>query len=191
MPGILGFVGGLLLSALKRQRGIKAWGPPIPGHGAMLDLDSPCLSAPAFHFRLRCGWSPRADGAALAPPTAPEQPAEQQGSDAGAGAHIPDRPLRLGQKRVGEHVRRQVQRNHLPLALDLGRGRGPVGIERERSAGNREELVCHRPVGHRHLAVAEEACRVAELGRRQVAVENPLVALDHSLIVRAHLIVAA
>ncbi|HCV12177.1 MAG TPA: phosphatidate cytidylyltransferase [Candidatus Accumulibacter sp.] len=57
--GVLGFVGGLLLSALKRQRGIKDWGSLIPGHGGMLDrLDSLCLSAPVFYYLLRCGWSP-------------------------------------------------------------------------------------------------------------------------------------
>ena len=57
--GVLGFLGGLLLSAQKRQRGIKDWGTLIPGHGGMLDrLDSLCLSAPAFYYLLRCGWSP-------------------------------------------------------------------------------------------------------------------------------------
>jgi hypothetical protein len=57
--GVPGFVGGLLLSALKRQRGIKDWGTLIPGHGGMLDrLDSLCLSAPVLYYLLRCGWSP-------------------------------------------------------------------------------------------------------------------------------------
>jgi phosphatidate cytidylyltransferase len=57
--GVLGFCGGLLLSAQKRQRGIKDWGTLIPGHGGMLDrLDSLCLSAPVFYYLLRCGWSP-------------------------------------------------------------------------------------------------------------------------------------
>ncbi|MCM8594340.1 phosphatidate cytidylyltransferase [Accumulibacter sp.] len=50
---ILGFLGGLTLSAIKRQRGVKDWGSLIPGHGGMLDrLDSLCLSAPAFHYLL-------------------------------------------------------------------------------------------------------------------------------------------
>lgn len=54
----LGFVGGLCLSAIKRQRGIKDWGETIPGHGGMLDrLDSLCLAAPAFYVLLHVGWT--------------------------------------------------------------------------------------------------------------------------------------
>lgn len=53
---ILGFLGGLTLSAIKRQRGVKDWGNLLPGHGGMLDrLDSLCLSAPAFHYLLSSG----------------------------------------------------------------------------------------------------------------------------------------
>jgi len=55
---LLGFVGGLLLSAVKRHRGIKDWGSLIPGHGGVLDrLDSLCLPAPAFYYLLRYGWA--------------------------------------------------------------------------------------------------------------------------------------
>ena len=54
----LGFVGGLCLSAIKRERGIKDWGESIPGHGGMLDrLDSLCLAAPAFYVLLHVGWT--------------------------------------------------------------------------------------------------------------------------------------
>lgn len=54
---VLGFAGGLILSAVKRQRGIKDWGGLIPGHGGMLDrLDSLWLPAPAFYYLLRCAW---------------------------------------------------------------------------------------------------------------------------------------
>jgi phosphatidate cytidylyltransferase len=54
---LFGITGGLLLSAQKRQRGIKDWGDLIPGHGGMLDrLDSLCLSAPVFYFTLAVGW---------------------------------------------------------------------------------------------------------------------------------------
>ncbi len=55
---LLGFLGGLAMSAIKRSRGIKDWSSLIPGHGGMLDrLDSLCLSAPAFFYLLRFGWS--------------------------------------------------------------------------------------------------------------------------------------
>lgn len=55
---LLGFAGGLLLSAVKRRRGIKDWGSVIPGHGGVLDrLDSLFLPAPAFYYLLRYGWT--------------------------------------------------------------------------------------------------------------------------------------
>jgi predicted CDP-diglyceride synthetase/phosphatidate cytidylyltransferase len=51
---ILGFLGGLVMSAIKRHRGIKDWGALISGHGGMLDrVDSLCLSAPAFFHLTR------------------------------------------------------------------------------------------------------------------------------------------
>jgi len=46
---LLGFLGGLVMSAIKRDRGIKDWGQLLEGHGGMLDrLDSVCFSAPIF-----------------------------------------------------------------------------------------------------------------------------------------------
>jgi phosphatidate cytidylyltransferase len=55
---LLGFVGGLALSAEKRRRGIKDWGTLLPGHGGMLDrLDSMFLSAPVFFQIVRVGWT--------------------------------------------------------------------------------------------------------------------------------------
>jgi phosphatidate cytidylyltransferase len=55
---LLGFAGGLVLSAWKRKRGIKDWGTMIRGHGGMLDrLDSVCLSAPVFLHVVRLGWA--------------------------------------------------------------------------------------------------------------------------------------
>jgi phosphatidate cytidylyltransferase len=55
---VLGVLGGLVLSAIKRRRGIKDWGTLIPGHGGMLDrLDSLCLSAPVFYYGVRLGWA--------------------------------------------------------------------------------------------------------------------------------------
>ncbi|MFC5571480.1 phosphatidate cytidylyltransferase [Lysobacter yangpyeongensis] len=49
---LMGFYGGLVMSAIKRDRGIKDWGHMIEGHGGMLDrLDSVCFAAPVFfHF---------------------------------------------------------------------------------------------------------------------------------------------
>ncbi len=50
----LGFCGGLVLSAIKRDRGIKDWGGWISGHGGILDrLDSLCWAAPVFFHLTR------------------------------------------------------------------------------------------------------------------------------------------
>ena len=55
---LMGFLGGLVMSALKRDRGVKDWGAFIEGHGGMLDrLDSVCFSAPVFFHLVRYGWS--------------------------------------------------------------------------------------------------------------------------------------
>jgi len=51
---IAGVFGGLILSAIKRDRGVKDWGHLIRGHGGFLDrLDSLVFSAPIYlHFLL-------------------------------------------------------------------------------------------------------------------------------------------
>ncbi|MBI3561775.1 MAG: phosphatidate cytidylyltransferase [Gammaproteobacteria bacterium] len=55
---LLGTLGGLTLSAIKRDRGIKDWNSYINGHGGMLDrLDSLCLSAPVFYYWVKFGWA--------------------------------------------------------------------------------------------------------------------------------------
>ncbi|HET7315255.1 phosphatidate cytidylyltransferase [Salinisphaera sp.] len=55
---VMGFLGGLVMSAIKRDRGIKDWGASIAGHGGMLDrLDSVCFSAPIFFHLVRYGWA--------------------------------------------------------------------------------------------------------------------------------------
>jgi phosphatidate cytidylyltransferase len=51
---LMGFVGGLTLSAVKRSLGAKDWGEMIEGHGGMLDrLDSVCFAAPVFFHLTR------------------------------------------------------------------------------------------------------------------------------------------
>jgi len=51
---MLGFAGGLVMSAIKRDRGIKDWGRLIEGHGGILDrIDSLCFSAPVFFHLAR------------------------------------------------------------------------------------------------------------------------------------------
>ena len=53
---LMGFFGGLVLSAIKRDRGVKDWGRMIEGHGGMLDrLDSVIFAAPIF-FHLTRYW---------------------------------------------------------------------------------------------------------------------------------------
>ena len=56
---LMGFVGGLVMSAIKRDRGVKDWGALIEGHGGMLDrVDSVCFSAPIFFHAVRYFWVP-------------------------------------------------------------------------------------------------------------------------------------
>ncbi|HEM7132053.1 TPA: phosphatidate cytidylyltransferase [Providencia rettgeri] len=51
---IMGFVGGLCMSAIKRDSGIKDFGAIIEGHGGMLDrIDSLCFAAPIFFHLTR------------------------------------------------------------------------------------------------------------------------------------------
>jgi phosphatidate cytidylyltransferase len=54
---IMGFFGGLVMSAIKRDRGVKDWGHMIAGHGGFIDrLDSVVFSAPVFFHLVRFGW---------------------------------------------------------------------------------------------------------------------------------------
>ena len=56
---ILGFFGGFVLSAIKRDRGVKDWGTLIEGHGGMLDrVDSLSFAAPIFFHLVRYWWVP-------------------------------------------------------------------------------------------------------------------------------------
>ena len=54
---MMGFFGGFVLSAIKRDRGVKDWGAMIEGHGGMLDrVDSISFSAPIFFHIVRYWW---------------------------------------------------------------------------------------------------------------------------------------
>jgi len=56
---LMGFLGGLVMSAIKRDRGVKDWGAMIEGHGGMLDrLDSVVFAAPMFFHVVRYWWTP-------------------------------------------------------------------------------------------------------------------------------------
>lgn len=55
---LMGFLGGLVMSAIKRDRGVKDWGHMIEGHGGVLDrLDSVCFAAPVFFHLTRYFWA--------------------------------------------------------------------------------------------------------------------------------------
>src|SRR5712692_242597 len=55
---LLGFFGGLVMSAIKRDRGVKDWGWMIEGHGGVLDrLDSVSFAAPGFFHTTRYCWT--------------------------------------------------------------------------------------------------------------------------------------
>ncbi|MCE9789661.1 phosphatidate cytidylyltransferase [Shewanella chilikensis] len=57
LVNLLGFAGGLVMSAIKRDRGVKDWGHMIEGHGGMLDrMDSVCFAAPVFFHVVRYWW---------------------------------------------------------------------------------------------------------------------------------------
>lgn len=52
--GLAGFFGGAVMSAVKRDFGVKDFGAVIPGHGGMLDrVDSLCYAAPLFFHYVR------------------------------------------------------------------------------------------------------------------------------------------
>jgi phosphatidate cytidylyltransferase len=55
---LMGFFGGLVMSAIKRDRGVKDWGHLIAGHGGFIDrLDSVIFAAPIFFHITRYFWS--------------------------------------------------------------------------------------------------------------------------------------
>jgi phosphatidate cytidylyltransferase len=51
---LMGFFGGLVMSAIKRDRGVKDYGSMIEGHGGVMDrIDSICFAAPVFFHLVR------------------------------------------------------------------------------------------------------------------------------------------
>ncbi|MBK6466765.1 MAG: phosphatidate cytidylyltransferase [Rhodobacter sp.] len=55
---LMGFFGGLVMSAIKRDKGVKDWGHLIAGHGGFIDrLDSVIFAAPIFFHFTRFWWS--------------------------------------------------------------------------------------------------------------------------------------
>ena len=51
---LTGFGGGIVMSAIKRDRGVKDYSSLIPGHGGMMDrIDSLCFAAPIFFHLTR------------------------------------------------------------------------------------------------------------------------------------------
>lgn len=51
---LMGFAGGMVMSAIKRDRGVKDYGTMIEGHGGVMDrIDSVCFAAPVFFHLTR------------------------------------------------------------------------------------------------------------------------------------------
>lgn len=56
---VAGIFGGLVLSAIKRDFGVKDWGSTIGGHGGILDrMDLVCFAAPLFFHFTRYWFTP-------------------------------------------------------------------------------------------------------------------------------------
>ena len=56
---IMGFAGGMTMSAIKRDRGVKDYGTLVEGHGGVLDrIDSICFAAPVFFHVTRFFFAP-------------------------------------------------------------------------------------------------------------------------------------
>ena len=50
LAALMGFLGSMTMSAIKRDRGVGSYGALIPGHGGFLDrVDSLCFAAPVFY----------------------------------------------------------------------------------------------------------------------------------------------
>jgi phosphatidate cytidylyltransferase len=50
LVALMGFLGSMTMSAIKRDRGVGSYGALIPGHSGFLDrIDSLCFAAPVFY----------------------------------------------------------------------------------------------------------------------------------------------
>ena len=54
---LMGFFGGLVLSAMKRDRGVKDWGTGMEGGGMLDRVASVCFAAPVYFHIVRHWWS--------------------------------------------------------------------------------------------------------------------------------------
>ncbi len=51
---LMGFAGSLIMSVIKRDRGVKDYGTAIEGHGGVMDrIDSICFAPPVFFHLTR------------------------------------------------------------------------------------------------------------------------------------------
>ncbi|MCB1329106.1 MAG: phosphatidate cytidylyltransferase, partial [Maritimibacter sp.] len=51
---VLGYAGGLVMTAIKRDKGVVDWGHLLPGQGGLIDrLDSVLFAAPVFFHLVR------------------------------------------------------------------------------------------------------------------------------------------
>lgn len=54
---LMGFFGGLVLSAMKRDRGVRDWGAHVEGGGMLDRVASVCFAAPVYFHIVRHWWS--------------------------------------------------------------------------------------------------------------------------------------
>ena len=59
VASLVGMAGNLVVTAIKRDRGVKDWSHLIPGQGGFVDqLDSVIFAAPVFYHLTNFFWVP-------------------------------------------------------------------------------------------------------------------------------------